>query len=356
MSTAMPRLLSLATAVPDEILHQAEVAAAARTMFDGKLPGFERLLPVFANAAIETRRSCMPLEWYQAPHDFTERNRLYVTHAVRLLQRAATDALTGAGLDAGEIDLVITVSSTGIATPTLDALLLTRLGLRCDVHRLPVFGLGCAGGVLGLGRAAAMARSAPASKVLLLVVELCGLTFRRHDATKSNVVATALFGDGAAAAVVGCAGEGPRLTAWGEHTWPQTLDVMGWQVDNDGLAVVFSRDIPHIVRCDFGPALARFLAAQGLSLAEIGAFVAHPGGVKVLDALESVFKLPPGGLEIARQVLRRYGNMSAATVLFVLQEELRRRHRAARPLGRALVSSLGPGFSAAFALLEETAA
>ena len=353
MSTAAPRLLSLATAVPDQILHQAEVAGAARAVFEDELAHFQHLLPVYANTGIETRHACLPLQWYQAPHDFDERNKLNIRHAVQLLERVAAEALESAGLDVAEIDLIVTVSSTGIATPTLDALLLERLSFRRDVQRLPIFGLGCAGGALGLGRAAAMARSAPASKVLLLVVELCSLTFRSHDATKSNVVATALFGDGAAAAVVGCAGDGPRLTAWGEHTWPGTLDVMGWQVDNDGLAVVFSRDIPDIVRRDFGPALACFLNSQGLSLADVDTFVPHPGGIKVLDALEAVFELPPGGLEMARQVLRRYGNMSSASVLFVLRQTLQQCGPAGRSLGRTLISSLGPGFTAGFALLED---
>ena len=350
MSTT-PRLLSLATAVPPYLLQQEEVARAAEILFADDYADFSRLAPVFANAEIESRYSCVPLEWYLEPHEFSERNELYVENAVELLGQVATRALAAAGLPAHEIDVLLTVSSTGIATPSLDALLMERLPFRRDVARLPVFGLGCVGGVLGLGRAAALALARPESRVLLLVVELCGLTFRRNDRTKSNVIATALFGDGAAGAVISCAGAGPELVAWGEHTWPGTLDVMGWDVLGDGLAVVFSRDIPAIVRQRFAGALAAFLERHRLTLADIDAFCCHPGGAKVLDALEEVFGSVPGGLEAARKVLRRYGNMSAATVMFVLQEILRRPAEAGGR--RSLVSSLGPGFSAGFAVLQE---
>ena len=349
MSTVTPRLLSLATAVPDQLLVQARVAEAAREMFAGAEGGIEHLMPIFANAAIATRHSCMPLDWYRQPHDFAERNRLYVAHALALLERAARTALAQAGTPADAVDTLVTVSSTGIATPTLDALLLDRLAFRRQVERLPVFGLGCAGGVLGLARAATLAMARPGSRVLLLVVELCGLTFRRHDASRGNFVATALFGDGAAAALIGGDGDGPAIAAWGEHTWPDTADVMGWEVGDDGLGVTFSRDIPRLVQERYGPELQRFLAGRGLGLGDVDSFIPHPGGAKVLDALERVFGLEAGGLAAARAVLRDFGNMSAPTVLFVLADALRRR----RPLGRALLTSLGPGFTAGFALLED---
>jgi alkylresorcinol/alkylpyrone synthase len=220
---------------------------------------------------------------------------------------------------------------------------------RRDVQRLPIFGLGCAGGTLGLARAAALARAAPGSHVLLLVVELCGLTFRNRDMSKSNVVATALFGDGAAAALLSCrsASGAPEVAGWGEYTWPDSLDVMGWRIEEDGFGVLFSRDIPTIVHRQYGPAVDRFLAAQGLRRDDLDGTICHPGGAKVLDALEHVFGLPPGGMVEARQVLNEFGNMSAATVLFVLDATMRRGLR-----GRYLVSALGPGFTVAFALLE----
>jgi alkylresorcinol/alkylpyrone synthase len=217
--------------------------------------------------------------------------------------------------------------------------------MRRDLQRLPIFGLGCAGGVLGLARAAAMAQASPGCKVILLVVELCGLTFRRSDQSNGNLVATALFGDGAAAALVSTDGDGPALTSWGEHTWPDSLQVMGWRVEDDGLGVQFSREIPALIRDRFRPVLDDFLERQGLVLADIGHFLCHPGGAKVMDALERVFGIPPGGLVLSRDVLREYGNMSAATVMFVL-EKAKGVHE------RSLLSALGPGFSAGFMIIE----
>jgi alkylresorcinol/alkylpyrone synthase len=283
-------LLSLATAVPPFALGQVEVAQRARRLFSSSDPAdLERLMPVFANAGIERRYSCVPIDWYEAPHDWTDRNALYLEHAVRLLEGAARDALARAGLEPGDIDAVVAVSTTGIATPSLDAVLIGRLGLRPEVKRLPLFGLGCAGGVIGLARAADLARAAPDTRVLLLVVELCALSFRKADVSKSNIVATALFGDGAAAAVVGGSGAGPTFAAAAEYTWPHSLDIMGWDVGADGLKAIFSRDIPALVRRDLRDIATAFLARQGLALGDIDHFVCHPGGAKVLSALEAAF-------------------------------------------------------------------
>ena len=318
----------------------------ARVLFDGRARDeLARLLPVFGNAGIESRYSCVPLEWYEESHGWAEKNRLYLENAITLMESAALDCLSDAGLDVTDVDAVVSVSSSGIATPSLDALLAQQLRMRSDLQRLPIFGLGCAGGVLGLARAAAMAQASPDSKVLLLVVELCGLTFRRSDQTNGNLVATALFGDGAAAALVSTDGDGPALVSWGEHTWPDSLEVMGWRVEDDGLGVQFSRDIPALIDNHFRPALDDFLGRRGFGLADIGHFLCHPGGSKVMDALEQVFGLPPGGLGLSRDVLRDYGNMSAATVMFVLE-------KAKGVEGRSLLSALGPGFSAGFMIVE----
>ncbi|MDE2228315.1 MAG: type III polyketide synthase [Alphaproteobacteria bacterium] len=343
-----PRLLALSTALPPFALHQAEIERRARAYFAGAAAlDLDRLLPVFANAGIETRYSCVPLEWYDRSHGWAERNELYLDHAVRLLERAARACLAQATLAPGQIDAVVTVSTTGIATPSLDARLLNRLGLRPDVTRLPVFGLGCAGGIAGMARAADLARTQPGANVLFLVVELCALCFRRGDSSKSNVVATALFGDGAAAGIVSTAGNGPRLGAAGEHTWPDSLGVMGWDVMEDGFKAIFSRDIPALVRSELRAAADGFLHRHGLSLADIDHVVCHPGGVKVLSAIEEAFALAGGALDHARAVLRDCGNMSAATVLFVLKRTLD-----AGCSGRMLLSALGPGFTAGFLVLD----
>lgn len=342
-----PCLNGIATAVPDHVLDQDAVARAGLGLFDGTLADRTRARAVYDNAAIGRRYSCVPLEWYLAPHGFAERNDLYLRHAVDLAARAATDALAAAGLGFDGIDMIVAASTSGIATPSLDALLLERLPFRRDVERLPVFGLGCAGGVLGLARAAAMAQARPGARILLVVVELCGLTFRHGDRSKSNLIASALFGDGAAACVVSTEGAGARLTGWGEHTWPGSLDVMGWRVADDGLGVLFSRDIPALIRKEFAAVADRFLAGRGLSRAAIDRFVCHPGGAKVIDALEEALGLAPGALDDSRAVLQDYGNMSAATVLFVLARALGRGRA-----GRHLVSALGPGFTAGFLLAE----
>lgn len=344
-----PVLVSLATSVPRHRLRQDEVTAWARGFFGSRFPGFERLVPAFANAGIDTRYSCVPLDWYSLPHDWPERTALYVESSLDLLERATLDCLDDAGLGVTDVDAVVLVSSTGIATPTLDALLAQRLRMRADLERLPIFGLGCAGGTLGLARAAALARAKPGSRVLFLVVELCGLTFRADDRSKSNVIAAALFGDGAAAALIQAGGDlpGPRLEASGEHTWPDSLDVMGWRVERDGLGVLFSRDIPTLVHERLTPVMDGFLQRHEIARSDLSGFIVHPGGAKVVVALEEVFGLAVGGLADARAVLRDYGNMSAATVMFVLRRALDRGLQ-----GLQLVTALGPGFTCGFQLLQ----
>ncbi len=346
-SMPRPRLGAVATAVPEHTFVQAEVAALGRRVFAGHGVEFERLFRVYENAGIARRHSCVPLEWYERPHGWKERSRLFRQHATKLLERAATTALDRAGVACDAVDGLLVVSSTGIAVPSLDALLMEVLSFRPDIRRLPVFGLGCAGGVLGLGRAAALARGAPDEVWLVLVVELCGLTFRSNDLSKSNLIATALFGDGAAAAVVGCGLEGPVLAGWGEHRWSGTLDVMGWRIEEDGLGVLFSRDIPALVRNEFRTALDAFLCNKDLTLSDIDHFLFHPGGEKVLDALADALRIEAVDLRHSRAILREYGNMSAATVLFVLERCLENGLG-----GRCLLGALGPGFTAAFALLE----
>lgn len=346
--SAESHLLALATAVPAHELRQPEVMERSRLLFQASPNQIERLLPIYDNAGIERRYSCVPIDWYLEPHGWQERTALFIDHSVTLLQEAAQRCLERAGLSFEAIDAVVAVSTTGIATPSLDARLMEVLPFRRDVQRLPVFGLGCAGGVTGLARAAALARAMPGSNVLLLVVELCGLTFRPQDLSKSNIIATALFGDGAAALLISTAGAGTRIAGWGEHTWPQSLDIMGWDVKEDGLGVLFSRDIPALVRQELRAATDRFLARHGLDRLDLAGYVCHPGGAKVLDALEEAFEIPQGALAHARATLRDYGNMSAVTVLFVLERML-----AAKPRpGRYLMSALGPGFTASFALLE----
>jgi len=341
-----PRLVSLRTAVPDYPVNQADAARRAGHLFQA-FPEVLRLLPVFDNTGIETRYSCVPIGWYTEPHGWKERTELYLKHSVDLLERVTIDCLAEAELARDDIDAVVVASTTGIATPSLDALLIERLRLRRDIVRLPIFGFGCAGGVFGLARAADMARAMPGSRILFLVVELCALTFRKDDLSKSNIVAAALFGDGAAGAIISAVGDGPEIGMSGSYTWPNSLDIMGWEVEEDGLKARFSQSIPTLVASDFRQVATTFMRSNDIARKSIDAFACHPGGAKVLDALEDALDLPRGGLVESRSVLRDYGNMSAATALFVLH---RMNERGSRE--RRMMSALGPGFSAAFLMLE----
>jgi alkylresorcinol/alkylpyrone synthase len=346
--SADARILAVATAVPPFELGQTEVMRRIDYALGPRSREIVRLLPMFGNTGIERRYSCVPIEWYERLHEWPERNQVYLESALDLLECATRRALERVGRQPDEIDAVVVVSTTGIATPSLDALLMERMNLRRTVQRLPIFGLGCAGGAIGLSRAAALAQMNPDALVLFLVVELCALCFRRDDFSKSNIVATALFGDGAAAALISCTGGGASIVGGGEYTWPDSLDVMGWEVTGEGFKAIFSRDIPELVTTKLHDVAEGFLAGHSLTLRDVDAFVCHPGGAKVLDALESAFELEPGALRTARDVLRDYGNMSAATVMFVLERTI----ADSLPWKRALVSALGPGFTAGFTLLE----
>ncbi|MES1199122.1 MAG: 3-oxoacyl-[acyl-carrier-protein] synthase III C-terminal domain-containing protein [Pseudomonadota bacterium] len=346
LKTDRPRLLALASATPPFAFDQTDVARRAAVQFP-RNSDIDRLLPVFNNAGIDTRYSCVPVEWYMEPHGWKDRTDLFLEHAQNLLEQVTHKLLKATGLGVDDIDAIVAASTTGVATPSLDALMIERLKLRRDVARLPIFGLGCAGGVLGLARAADMARARPGARVLFLVVELCALTFRKNDYSKSNIVATALFGDGAAGAIISTAGDGPVLGASGEHTWPHSLDVMGWDIEEDGLKARFAQNIPALVSSDFRAILDHFLKANDLDLKDIDQFACHPGGAKVLEALEEALTLENGALADSRDILREYGNMSAVTALFVLE-----RMRAKGPLGHVLMTALGPGFSACFLELD----
>ena len=291
-------------------------------------------------------------EWYFEPRGWPERTAAYLAAAESLFIEAAQAALASAGLTGSDVDTVVTVSSTGIATPSLEARVFGQMGFRGDVERVPVFGLGCAGGVTGLSLAGRLARARPGSVVLCVTIELCTLAFRLDELTKANIVATALFGDGAAACVVRAGEEGDwRIEGSGEHIWPNTLDIMGWNMDPMGFGVIFAQAIPPFVRRNLGPAADKILAGMSLERADVGRFVCHPGGAKVVQALEGALGLGQGDLDIEREVLSDYGNMSAPTVLFVLERVL------ARPApDRLFLSSLGPGFTASGLSLVKAAA
>ena len=349
--TANPNLISISTAVPEHLLLQDEVADASRTLFGERYGAFDRMASVFHTAGIRKRHSVRPLEWFREPHDWKERTAAYLEGAQALFVEAATKALERGHLKAHHVDAVVTVSSTGIATPSLEARASQRMGFRPDIQRIPVFGLGCAGGVSGFAIAARLAKAQPGTVVLLVVVELCTLAFRLDRLTKANLIATALFGDGAAACILRATEGGvAEIDGSGEHTWPDTLDIMGWDVDSQGFEVIFAQAIPSFAEENIRPAISGILDRAGIGMSDIDRFICHPGGMKVIVALEEAFGLAPGALDHEREVLRDYGNMSSATVLFVLDEML-----GTRLPDRSAMIAMGPGFSASCVSLKRVA-
>lgn len=340
-SPASVALLSVATAVPDIVLPQDEAKAIARALFGDRAGLFEKLAPVFDNAGIAKRHIVRPPEWYRGDHGWKARNDVYLEAAEALYIEASERALARAGVAAHEVDGLVTVSTTGIATPSLEARVAGRMGFRNDVERVPLFGLGCAGGVSGLATAARLAAGAPGKTILFVTVELCSTSIRLDKLSKANIVATALFGDGAAAAVVR-QGEGGIASVEGaaEILWPDTLGIMGWEVEDPGLGVVFDRAIPPFVEENMASGVAQMLDRLDLERADVGRFTCHPGGAKVITALEVSLVLGEGALDHERAVLRDYGNMSAPTVLFVLERVI----QAGLP-ERTMLLALGPGFT-----------
>ena len=338
------RLLSLASAVPPHRMNQSDAAQMACKVFSGRFGNYERMAPVFETAGIRTRYTVEPAEWYLSGKlGWPERMKAYLQGAEALFIAAATRALDAAGLVASEIDAIVTISSTGIATPSLEARVATRMGFRSDIERVPVFGLGCAGGVSGLGVASRMAAARPGTNVLMVAVEVCTVAFRGDQPTKANIVASALFGDGAAACIVRAGEEGiARIEGSGQHMWPDTLDIMGWDVDANGLEVIFDRSIPPFVEEKVRPAVEGILGRIGVAPESVDRFACHPGGAKVIVALEQALRLPQGTLDHEREVLSDYGNMSAPTVIFVMERLL-----ASGLPRRTVMTAMGPGFSCA---------
>ncbi len=344
------QLLGLATALPPHSVAQSEAKALGRELFAGRKALYDRLSGVFDNAGIDHRSLVAPLDWYGGDHGWQSRNDLYLRASEALFAEAAGKAITQAGLVPSDIDGVVTVSTTGIATPSLEARAGPAMGLRDSVRRVPIFGLGCAGGVSGLAAAARFAAAEPGSRWLFVTVETCSISIRLDTDDPAALVATALFGDGAAAAVVSAEGQGvATITGAGERLWPDTLGIMGWRVEDPGLAVVFDRAIPPFVTAELAAAVDSILAELGLDRGHVDRLCSHPGGAKVITAIEGALQLETGALDLEREVLRAHGNMSAPTVLFVLDRLLQR----GLP-ERTMMTAFGPGFTCAGLLLERS--
>jgi len=345
-------VLSLATANPRFRLPQAEAASAAKQLY----PHLKKLWQLYDNTAIEFRYNCEPLEWYLRPHSWEERTQSFQRHALDLLEQVTVKATEAAGIALDRIDMIVTNTVTGLAVPSLEAKLFNRLKFAPTVERLPMFGLGCGAGVAGLARAARLAQAREGAHVLFLTVDLCSLCLRVNDPSPVMFVSTALFGDGAAGAILRNARNAPtsnssraapRIVASGEWCWRGTEHIMGWDIKEDGFGIVLSPELPALVKKALAPALHDFLTRNGLSLADFNGFLFHAGGRKVLETIEEVLGLNRDQLRHSWEVLRRYGNMSSVTVMFVLEEALKASAR-----GLHLLAALGPGFSVYFLAVE----
>jgi alkylresorcinol/alkylpyrone synthase len=342
-------IVGLALAVPTYCVTQAEVTARARQLF----PKLGRHDGLFANTGIESRYTCQPPEWYHQNHGWEARTEVFQHHALALLEQVAVEAIADAKLTLDDVDAIVVNTITGLAIPSLDAMLMNRLHLKPTIERLPIFGLGCGGGVAGLARASRMAQALPGRNVLFLTVDLCSLCFRAVDDSMAMFVATALFGDGAAAAVLRSAhGEtastsGARIMTMGEHFWRGTEHIMGWDVKEDGFGVVLSPELPELIETKLAPALQQFLDANSMSLGELSGFVLHPGGSKVLQTIERVLGLSRAELVHSWEVLRSFGNMSSPTALFALDRAINSGAK-----GPHLLAAFGPGFSAYFIIVD----
>ncbi|MEO3782315.1 3-oxoacyl-[acyl-carrier-protein] synthase III C-terminal domain-containing protein [Actinocorallia sp. B10E7] len=347
----MTHLAAVRGALPGHRYTQSEITRTFVREWglrDGSRALLERL---HRNVGVEFRHLALPIQRYIEISDFGEANDAYVDSALDLGAEAAGTAIAEAGLDPRDIDLILLVSTTGVAAPSLDARLVERLGLRHDVKRLPLFGLGCAGGAAGLARAHDYLRGWPEHTALLLSVELCSLTLQRDDFSVANFVGSALFGDGAAAAVACGAArktDGPAVVATRSRFYPGTRHVMGWQVSAKGFQVMLDPGIPDLVRAHLAHDVDDFLAEHGLTAKDVTAWVCHPGGPKVLEAIAETLDLPDGALDVTWSSLARNGNLSSASVLHVLRDTLALRPE---PGTHGLLMALGPGFCAELVLL-----
>ena len=348
----MPRIAAIATALPSHRLSQEEGLAACQKLY-GEDPALKRLLRVFESSGVRERWFSFPVEYYGAERTFQERNDDWIQQATRLAEPAAHRCLAEAGVEAEAIQHLLVVTTTGLATPSLDALLAPRLKLSPACRRWPIFGLGCAGGAGALVRAADLARNDPDVRILVVAVELCGQIFSPKFRTPVDVVGNALFGEGAVAVLMTgdrVAAAGHRVVGTRSHLFERTAHVMGWDFGSEGMRLRLSQEIPGLIRGPLDQEVRTFLRHLETPREKLAHWILHPGGRKILDSYALVFGLSEEAQSDMRRSLAQYGNLASASVLFVLDAVLGRRRP--RPGERALVLALGPGFGAEMLLLE----
>lgn len=344
----MSALLSIATAVPGHRITQSDVLGVLAKARGAALPA--RLEQILGNSGIDQRYLACEADYYLEPRSWASRAAIYDRVGTRLAQNAAGDALEKAGLAPSDIDAIVLISTTGTMTPSIPSRMIEAMGFDQATQTIPVFGHGCAGGVLGLRLANDLAAANGGQNVLLIALELCSLSYDYSQFDKKNMIATALFADGCAAAVIsGKTGQGdaPAFRAFDQKTWPDTRDMMGWEIGATGFDLVLARDIPTFVTKDFAPFCDTFLEEQELDKSDLGEPACHPGGGRVVEALEEYFAPEIAGIPATRDILRQHGNMSSPTVLFVLENLLQQ-----KPDKPILLTALGPGFTAALGILD----
>lgn len=331
---------------------QGEVKETARVAFTSRSPHMARLMDVFDNTQIVTRNFCKPLGYYVGPSTFEDRNNTYLETSLRFSVEAIEDCLLRANIQKDQITDILFVSTTGLATPSMDALIINAMRLNPHINRLPIFGLGCAGGVSGMAKANAIATANPNAVVLLVAVELCSLTVLRDDYSTSNFVGSSLFSDGIAACLIlGDNHHNDRHVTYkaaSSKLYYDSLEVMGWDFTNNGFKVLFSKDIPEFINENVRNDIESFLSQRGLTLVDIRNFIFHPGGKKVLDAYTDALQVEGDFLKNSRMVMNNYGNMSSVTVLYVLEQFMNQGFED----GYGLMMAMGPGFSSEIVLLE----
>lgn len=349
----MPRILQTAHAFPPHHVTQQQAKSAIHSIFAGKIPDLERLLTVFDNSRVMQRQLVKPIDWYLQSRTEQERNQIFIEQGMALLREAVKKVLSVADIKASQIDHIIYVNSTGHATPTLDARLINELDFSAQTTRLPIWGLGCAGGAVGLSRARDYCLAHPEARVLLTALECCSLTLLPEDLSKKNLVGTSLFADGAAAVlVVGdeVEGIGPEIGATRSHLFPDSYQIMGWNFIDQGMELVLSPRLPALIRQELPGLVDQFLGENGLKRSDMNGYLTHPGGAKVIDVVQEVLELQHEDMRLSEELLNEQGNISSVSVLVVLEKWLKSQQ--ATVPGYSLLSAFGPGFSAELLLLK----